>query len=161
MFNEEQKTFTLPEILKAIEVARDNSDIEAIVLNLEQAGINYANAKEIRDALKRFQESGKKIYAFSDHYSLLNYYVSSVANEVIGGPEGSLAITGISSSTLFTKGLLQKLGIEMQVFKVGTFKSAVEPFILDGMSAENRLQILEYINGLWQGTTSEMAESVA
>lgn len=159
MFNEEQKTFTLPEILKAIEVARDNSDIEAIVLNLEQAGINYANAKELRDALKRFQESGKKIYAFSDHYSLLNYYVSSVADEVIGGPEGSLAITGISSSTLFTKGLLQKLGIEMQVFKVGTFKSAVEPFILDGMSAENRLQILEYINGLWQGTTSEMAES--
>lgn len=159
MFNKEQKTFTLPEILKAIEVARDNSDIEAIVLKLEDAGINYANAKELRDALKRFQESGKKVYAFSDHYSFLNYYVSSVADEVIGGTEGSLAITGITSSTLFTKGLLEKLGIEMQVFKVGTFKSAVEPFTLDGMSKENRLQILEYINGLWQGTTTEMAQS--
>ncbi|MDD7437851.1 MAG: signal peptide peptidase SppA [Bacteroidales bacterium] len=159
VFGKDQKTFTLPEILKAIEVARDNSDIEAIVLNLENAGINYANARELRDALKYFQESGKKVYAFSDHYSFLNYYISSVADEVIGGPEGSLYISGITYNTLFTKGLLEKLGIDIQVFKVGTFKSAVEPFTMDKMSDANRLQVMEYINGLWQGTTTEMAES--
>lgn len=159
LFEKEQKSYTLPEILKAVEVARENSDIEAIVLNLESAGINFANAKELRDALKRFQESGKKVYAFSDHYSFLNYYVSSVADEVICGPEGSLYITGITANNLFTKGLLQKLGIEMQVFKVGTYKSAVEPFILDQMSPENREQVMEYVNGLWQGTTAEMAGS--
>ena len=156
---EVRKNYTLPEILKALEVARENSDIEAVVLKLENTGLNFATAKELRDALKRFQETGKEVIAYSDNYSFLNYYVSSVADEVIGGPEGSLNIIGLTSSTVFTKGLLQKLGVEMQVFKVGTFKGAVEPFILDGLSPANRLQIEEYLQGLWQGSTTEMALS--
>lgn len=156
---EVRKNYTLPEILKALEVARENSDIEAVVLKLENTGLNFATAKELRDALKRFQDSGKEVIAYSDNYSFLNYYVSSVADQVIGGPEGSLNIIGLTSSTVFTKGLLQKLGVEMQVFKVGTFKGAVEPYILDGLSPANRLQIEEYLQGLWQGTTTEMAES--
>lgn len=156
---EVRKNYTLPEILKALEVARENSDIEAVVLKLENTGLNFATAKELRDALKRFQESGKEVIAYSDNYSFLNYYVSSVADQVIGGPEGSLNIIGLTSSTVFTKGLLQKLGVEMQVFKVGTFKGAVEPYILDGLSPANRLQIEEYLQGLWQGTTTEMAVS--
>ena len=159
-FNKEvRKNYTLPEILKALEVARENSDIEAVVLKLENTGLNFATAKELRDALKRVQEAGKEVIAYSDNYSFLNYYVSSVADEVIGGPEGSLNITGLTSSTIFSKGLLQKLGVEMQVFKVGTFKGAVEPFILDGLSPANRLQIEEYLQGLWKGTTTEMAVS--
>ena len=159
-FGKEEKTnFTLPEILKSLNEARQNSDIEAVVVKLERAQLNFATAKEIRDALKRFQESGKKVIAYSDHYSYLNYYISTVADKVIAGPEGSLNITGIASSTVFSKGLLKKLGIEMQVFKVGTFKGAVEPFILDELSPANRLQITEYLQGLWQGTTMEMAES--
>lgn len=157
--SDEKKNYTLPQILQALEVARENSNIEAVVINLEGAGINFATARELRDALKRFQEGGKKVYAFSDYYGFLDYYVSSVADEVIGGPEGSIAITGLSSSTIFKKGLLKKLGIEMQVFKVGTFKGAVEPYILEKLSPENRLQIQEFLNGLWQGTTAEMAES--
>ena len=156
---EVRKNYTLPEILKALEVARENSDIEAVVLKLENTGLNFATAKELRDALKRVQEAGKEVIAYSDNYSFLNYYVSSVADEVIGGPEGSLNITGLTSSTIFSKGLLQKLGVEMQVFKVGTFKGAVEPFILDGLSPANRLQIEEYLQGLWKGTTTEMAVS--
>ncbi len=159
-FGDNEKTnYTLPEILRAITIAKSDPDIEAIVVNLERASINFATAKEIRDALKDFQESGKKVYAYSDHYSYLNYYISSVANEVMAGPEGSLNITGLTSTTIFKKGLLKKLGVEMQVFKVGTFKGAVEPYILDRLSEANRLQISEFLQGLWQGTTREMADS--
>lgn len=157
--SEERKDYTLPEILKALEVAKEEPNIEAVVVNLENAMLNFATAKELRDALASVQKTGKRVYAYSDHYSYLNYYVSSVADKVIGGPEGSLYITGLTSTTLFTKGLLKKLGVEMQVFKVGTFKGAVEPYILDGLSEANRLQISEYIGGLWEGTTAEMAVS--
>lgn len=157
--SEEKRDYTLPEIIKALEVAKEEPDVEAVVLNLEEAQLNFATAKELRDALRRVQQTGKKVYAYSDHYSYLNYYVSSVADRVMGGPEGSLNITGLTSNTLFTKGLQKKLGVEIQVFKVGTFKGAVEPFILDGLSEANRLQISEYLSGLWQGTISEMAAS--
>lgn len=157
--SEEKRDYTLPEIIKALEEAKEEPDVEAVVLNLEEAQLNFATAKELRDALRRVQQTGKKVYAYSDHYSYLNYYVSSVADRVMGGPEGSLNITGLTSNTLFTKGLQKKLGVEIQVFKVGTFKGAVEPFILDGLSEANRLQISEYLSGLWQGTISEMAAS--
>ncbi|MDO5017125.1 MAG: signal peptide peptidase SppA [Porphyromonas sp.] len=160
MFNTSTtKTATLPQILKALEVARENPKVEAVVLKLERTNLSFASAKELRDALKRVQSSGKSIYAYSDHYSFLNYYVSSVADVVIGGPEGSIGITGLTLNTVFGKGLFQKLGVEMQVFKVGTFKGAVEPFILDKMSDANRLQLQEFLDGLWNGTTAEMAES--
>lgn len=157
--DEESKNFTLPEILRAIEVARENPDVEAVVLKLENASVGFASAKEVRDALKRFKESGKKVYAYADSYSHNQYYVSSVADELYAGPEGIMGIQGISSTTQFNKGLLSKLGVEMQVFKVGTFKGAVEPFIRDNLSAENRLQIQEMVNGYWNGTVAEMSAS--
>lgn len=155
----ENKSFTLQEILRAIEVARENPSIEAIVLKLENSQTGFATAYEIREALRRFKESGKKIYAYSDSYDLGSYYISSVADEVYGGPEGTMALQGLSRTTIFQKGLAQKLGIEYQIFKVGTFKSAVEPLMLDKMSTENRLQVKEMLDGLWIGTTTEMALS--
>lgn len=157
--SKEEKSFTLPEILRAIEVARENPSIEAIVLKLENFGSGYATAYEIRQALQRFKESGKKIYSFSDSYTLGNYYISSVADEVYAGPQGMMLLEGLSTSVLYQKGLMQKLGVEPQVFKVGTYKSAVEPLLNDNMSPENRLQIKEMIDGLWIGTTTEMANS--
>lgn len=155
----DEKSFTLPEILRAIEVARENPSIEAIVLKLERIGAGYGTAYEIRQALQRFKESGKKVYSFSDSYTLGNYYISSVADEVYAGPQGMMLLEGLNTSVLYQKGLMQKLGVEPQVFKVGTYKSAVEPLLNDNMSPENRLQIKEMIDGLWIGTTTEMANS--
>ncbi|MDN4754093.1 signal peptide peptidase SppA [Porphyromonadaceae bacterium W3.11] len=157
--SKENKSFTLQEIVRAINVARENPSIEAIVLKLENSGAGFGTAYEIREALLRFKESGKKIYAYSDSYNLGTYYISSVADKVYAGPKGMMAIEGINSSVIFKKGLLEKLGAEVQVFKVGTFKSAVEPIMLDKMSPENRLQVQEMIDGLWVGTTSEIAKS--
>ena len=153
----DKKTFTLPEVLKALEVAKTNPDIEAVVLRLDNAAFGFASAKEFRDALL---EVGKPIYAYSDLiYSYGNYYLSSVADKIYANSETSVAVTGIASKTLFQKGLMEKLGVRMQVFKVGTFKGAVEPYMRDNLSAENRLQIQTYIDGLWQGTTAEIAEA--
>lgn len=157
--SEEPRNYTLSEVLQAVEIARENPKIEAIVLDLEQANIGFAAGSEIRDALERFQESGKKVYAYSEFYSTRNYYVSSVADEVLAGPMGSLAISGLSSTTAFYPGLLKKLGVEMQVFKVGTFKSAVEPFTEEQLSPANRLQIETYLGGLWEGIKGEIAAS--
>lgn len=157
--NEEDKEYTLQEVLRAIQIARENPDIDAIVLKLEHTGMGFATASEIREALTYFKESGKPIYAYADNYSLGSYYLSSVADKVYAGPEGTMMIVGLVNNTLFQKGLLNKLGVEMQVFKVGTFKGAVEPYILDKLSPENRLQMQEMLDGLWEGTTAEIANS--
>lgn len=155
----DNKNYTLQEVLRAINVARENPEIDAIVLKLGKATMGYATASEIRNALLSFKESGKPIYAYSGTYMYGNYYVSSVADKLYASPEGSLFIRGLASTVLFKKGLMEKLGVEMEIYRVGTFKSAVEPFMLDKLSAENRLQIETYLNGLWQNTTSEIAKS--
>ncbi|MDO5035461.1 MAG: signal peptide peptidase SppA [Porphyromonas sp.] len=153
------RTFVLSEVLQAVDIARENPKLEAIVLDLEDAEMGFVAACEIRDALLRFKESGKAVYAFSDSYGTLNYYISSVADKIYASPTGSTHITGLASNTLFFRGLLEKLGVKMQVFKVGTFKGAVEPFMLDRLSPENRLQIETYIGGLWDGIKGEMAKA--
>ena len=151
----EQKTYTLPEVLKALEVAKTNSDISAIVLRLDEAQFGFATAKEIREALL---EVGKPIYAYSDlAYGYGNYYLSSTATELFANPETVFNIAGLSSSVLFQKGFLEKLGVKTQVFKVGTFKGAVEPYMRDNLSEENRFQIQTYLDGLWNGTKEEIA----
>ena len=152
-----RKNYTLPEVLKALEAAKSLPDISAIVLRLDKASFGFASAKEFRDALK---EVGKPIYAFSDlAYLYGNYYLSSVATKIYATPETTFNLTGLSSTVLFQKGLLEKLGVKTQVFKVGTFKGAVEPYMRDNLSEENRYQIQTYLDGLWNATKAEIAES--
>lgn len=150
-----QRNYTLPEVLKAIDVAKTDPKIKAVVLRLDDFQTGFAGAKEVRDALL---DLGKPIYAYSDLIYLYgNYYLSSVADKIYANPETRFNITGLSSTTLFQRGLLEKIGIRSQVFKVGTFKGAVEPYMRDDLSAENRFQIQTYLNGLWDGTKSEIA----
>lgn len=152
-----QKSYTLPEVLKALEVAKTNPDISAVVLRLDEAQFGFASAKEFRDALK---EVGKPIYAYSDlAYLYGNYYLSSVADKIYANSETVFNITGLSSSVLFQKGFLEKIGVRTQVFKVGTFKGAVEPYMRDNLSEENRYQIQTFLDGLWGGTKQEIAEA--
>ena len=129
--NEDPK-LGLDEILKAIDNAKNNNNIKGIYI---EAG-NYFSAspamiKEIRNALVDFKESGKFIVAYGDNYTQGAYYICSVANSVIINPQGTLNWKGLSAQTVFYKNLFEKIGVSMQVFKVGTYKSAVEPYILD------------------------------
>lgn len=154
-----KKSYTLPEIIGAIEEARSSAKVDAIVLRLDKCFMSFDTAQAIRDALLRFKESDKPIYAYGKAFTLGNYYISSVADKVYAGPEAMMALSGLSSQIPFYTGLLQKLGVKFQIFKVGTFKSAVEPYMLDHMSEANRLQTQTFLDGLWQGTVSEMAAS--
>lgn len=149
----------LDDILSSIKKAKENDNIKGIYINSGAFAASNASLKEIRDQLADFKESGKFIIAYADVYSQGCYYLSSVADKVIMNPQGNLDLHGLSSSPTFYKGLLNKVGIEMQIFKVGTFKSAVEPFMLDKMSDANREQVTAYINDIWSTITSEISDS--
>lgn len=149
----------LDDILSSIKKAKENDNIKGIYINSGAFAASNASLKEIRDQLADFKESGKFIIAYADVYSQGCYYLSSVADKVIMNPQGNLDLHGLSSSPTFYKGLLDKIGIEMQIFKVGTFKSAVEPFMLDKMSDANREQVTAYINDIWSTITSGISDS--
>lgn len=113
----------------------------------------------IRRALVDFKESGKFIVAYAGAYSQGTYYIASVADKVIANPSGSIGWHGLSAQTMFLKGLLDKVGVEMQVFRVGTYKSAVEPYIATEMSPANREQTQAFIGSIWQQILNEVSES--
>ncbi len=143
-------TNTLLEVLKAIEVARDDANIKGIYINFTGAGIlGIAQAEEMRAALEKFKESGKFIIAYNLSYGQLGYYMASVADEVYTGSEGMFDWRGLAGTVMFYKGLLDKLDIEVEILRHGTFKSAVEPYMTDRMSPANRLQMETYVNSQW------------
>ena len=150
MMNDEFKTYGLDEILSAIKEAKRNENIEGIYLQagaIEKA--SGASFEEIRGELESFKESGKFVVAYGDQYSQELYYLATIADKVILNPQGSIAWHGLASSPIFYKELLEKVGVEMQVFKVGTYKSAVEPFIATEMSDANREQLSELLASTW------------
>lgn len=149
----------LDDIISSIKKAKENDKIKGIYINAGAFSASNASLKEIRDHLIDFKESGKFIVAYSDVYTQGCYYLSSVADKLIMNPEGHLDLHGLSASPTFYKGLLDKIGIEMQIFKVGTFKSAVEPFMLNKMSDANREQVSSYIGDMWSTITSEISAS--
>lgn len=149
----------LDDIISSIKKAKENDKIKGIYINAGAFSASNASLKEIRDQLIDFKESGKFIVAYSDVYTQGCYYLSSVADKLIMNPEGHLDLHGLSASPTFYKGLLDKIGIEMQIFKVGTFKSAVEPFMLNKMSDANREQVSSYIGDMWSTITSEISAS--
>ncbi|NDV78457.1 signal peptide peptidase SppA [Dysgonomonas sp. 511] len=149
----------LDDVLSSIKKAKENDKIKGIYINAGMFYAPYASLKEIRDQLIDFKESGKFIISYSDTYTQGCYYLSSVADKVIINPQGHLDIHGFAAQPMFYKGLLEKVGIEMQIFKVGTFKSAVEPFMLDKMSDANREQVSSYLNSMWSVFTGEVSEA--
>lgn len=143
------KEMALTDILSAIKKAKNNNDIKGIYINSGYFMASSASLTEIRNQLLDFKESGKFIIAYADDYTQGGYFLSTVADKVILNPQGSLNLQGLSVSPTFYKGLFDKIGIEMQIFKVGTYKSAVEPFILDKMSDANKEQVGSYVNDIW------------
>lgn len=150
---------TLTSIVDAIAAAKSDSRIVGLYIKAEGASAGMATREAIRQAVVYFKTSGKWVIAYGDDFGQGDYYIATAADEVYLNPVGEIGLQGLASGVPFFKGLLDKVGVEMQVVKVGTFKSAVEPFILDHMSEANRLQTSVYLNGLWGVVTEAIAES--
>lgn len=150
---------SLRDLLKSIHHAKEQESVKGIYLDMGVFSGGTASLDAIRRALMDFKESGKFIVAYADSYTQGGYYLASVADKIYLNPQGILGLTGLSSQTMFYKGLLQKIGVEMMVFKVGTYKGAVEPFIADKLSDANREQITSYQNSIWGNITKGIAKS--
>ena len=159
LFNDDSNTYGLDDILSSIKKAKENEDIKGIYLQANSLGTSYASLQEIRNALLDFKESGKFVIAYADSYTQGLYYLSSAADKVLLNPKGMIEWRGIASAPLFYKDLLQKIGVEMQIFKVGTYKSAVEPFIATEMSPANREQVTTFISSIWSQVTEGVSAS--
>ena len=139
----------LDEILERIKIAKEDDKIKGIYLDMGITPSSFATLEEIRNALIDFKSSKKFILSYGEVYTQSAYYLASTADSIFLNPEGLMEFSGLSSQSMFFKGTLEKLGIEAQVIKVGTFKSAVEPFILDKMSDANRLQVSSFLGSIY------------
>ncbi|NCC10994.1 MAG: signal peptide peptidase SppA [Bacteroidia bacterium] len=155
----DDNTYGLDDILASIAKAKENDDIKGIYIQAHSLSTSYASLQAIRNALADFKKSGKFIVSYADSYTQKLYYLSSVADKVLLNPKGMLEWRGIASTPIFYKDLLQKIGVEMQIFKVGTYKSAVEPFNSTEMSPANREQVSAFIGSIWEQMVSDVAQS--
>ena len=159
LLNEEQTALGLNDILESIEKAGNNEHIKGIYLEAGGIEADPASTEEIRNALLRFKQTGKFVIAYGGSYTQADYYICSVADKVILNPQGLVDWHGVASQTIYYKDLLAQLGIEMEVFKVGTYKSAVEPYISSKMSKENREQITAYTSSIWNNMVQGVSQS--
>lgn len=156
---EPQKNLGLNEILKAIAKAKDDPRIKGILLEFDVVNAGAATTGEIREALREFKESGKFVVSYSDTYSQKAYYLASVADSIYLNPEGMVEWLGLRSEIMFFKKALEKLDVEPQIIRHGKFKSAVEPFMSERMSPENREQTLTYLSSIWGSWVDEISKS--
>ena len=159
LMSDDMKSYGLEDIIASIKEAKNNPDIKGIYLQAGVMDASLASLEEIRGELASFKESGKFVVAYGDQYLQELYYLATVADKVIVNPEGSIGWHGLAAQPVFFKNLLEKLGVEMQIFKVGTYKSAVEPFIATEMSDANREQITEYAGSIWNEMVNAVAQS--
>lgn len=152
-------TVGLNDLLSNIKLAKEDKNVDGIYLKGGSLSAAPASLQELRHALLDFKESGKFIVAYAEDYAQSNYYLASVADEVYINPQGELAWGGLGGLHMYYKDLLEKLGIEMQVVKVGTFKSAVEPYVCTEMSAADRLQTERYLGEIWKVMVDDVAAS--
>ena len=147
----------LQDLLSNIALAKNNDKVLGIYLKGGELATAPASAKALRDALEDFKESGKFVIAYAESYSQTNYYIASVADKMYLNAVGSVAWNGLSAQKMYYTRLMEKIGVEMQILKGGTFKSAVEPYFRTSMSKEDRQQTQQYVAGIW----SEMKGAVA
>ncbi|AKJ42588.1 signal peptide peptidase SppA [Pragia fontium] len=156
--NNEVQENSLFDIVKQIRYAKDDEKISGMVLSLNNfVGADQPSLKYIGKALKEFRDSGKPIYAIGDSYSQGQYYLASFANKIYLSPMGDVSLPGIATNGLYYKSLLDKLKVTTNIFRVGTYKSAVEPFIRDDMSPEARQADSRWVNALWSNYLTDVA----
>lgn len=149
----------LDDIMIAIKKAKTNEKIKGIYLVSGVLNAGMATAEEIRNALLDFKKSGKFILAYGEFMDQKEYYIASVSDKIIFNPEGMLNFHGFAATPVFYKGTLEKIGVKPEIFRVGTFKSAVEPFICTKMSDANRIQTQELLGGIWGNVLSNISAS--
>lgn len=154
-----EKPEAMYDVLKAIRGATDDERIKGIVLNADGMGFSSNIADEIRGELEDFHKSGKFIYAFSDGYGALQYFLASVADSVFLHPMGGMDWKGFSSTIPYLKGACEKFGIEPQVIRHGKYKSAVEPYLDNKMSPANREQTEAFLGSMWGYISKKVAEA--
>jgi protease IV len=156
---ESERKAGLKDILNSIEKAKNDERIQGIYMNIEYPNASMATLEEIRNKLQEFkEETDKFIISYSEVYSQKAYYISSVADEVYLNPEGVLELRGLAYQGMFFKGFLKKMEVEAQIIRHGKFKAAVEPFMLDKMSAANREQVNKFLSSIWSNFLKEIAE---
>ncbi|MES2134167.1 MAG: signal peptide peptidase SppA [Bacteroidota bacterium] len=155
----------LNDIIANLQKAKKDPNVKGIYLEISSPSAGFASLEEIRNALLDFKASKKFIYAYSEVYTQKAYYLASVADKVYLYPQGGMEIKGLSSQVMFYKKMLEKLNIEVQIFRHGKFKSAIEPFMLDKMSDANRTQVETYLGSIWNqmlnGISAQRGVSVA
>ena len=156
---DEVGTQGLDDLVEAIKRAKQNDEIKGIYIEAGQISADPATVTALRDALKDFKTSKKFIVAYADQYSQGSYYISSVADKVWINPQGMLALHGMASQKQYMRDFLAKIGIKMQVVKVGQYKSATETYTEDHMSDANREQVTAYVTGIWNHMLKDIAES--
>ncbi len=149
----------LNQILKDLKRAGEDEKIRGIFLNLRNVPSGFTTLSEVREGLLEFKKSGKFIYAYADSYNHKSYYLASVADSIFMTPEGVFYFTGLSAEAIFYKNALDKIGVEMQVIKHGSYKSAAESFTRENLSEENREQIEGYVKAIWDKLVGDIAES--
>ncbi len=155
---EGSQTTSFRDYTRSIHAAAEDDKILGIFLDLSDIQTDMAIRQEIRNALKDFKKSGKFIYAYSETYTQSSYHLASLADSIFLYPEGDLMFMGYASEPMFFKGMLDKLGIEVKLIRVGKYKSAGEPFIRENLSEENRFQVSSYINSLYTNFLNDVSE---
>lgn len=155
----EDRTLGLYEMTKAIEKAKSDKRISGIYLEIGTFDAGWATLSALRRAITEFSESGKWVVAYADRLDEAGYYMASAANQIYLEPYGELELNGLAVQEMFIKGLLDKLDVEPQVFRVGKFKAAIEPLILDRMSRENREQTQVLASDLWSTVRAAASQS--
>lgn len=153
------RSLGLNDMVSRIKAAKDDGNIKGIYLNVSGVNAGFPTAKAIREAILDFKTSGKFVVAFSDVMSQKGYYINSAADEIYLNPQGSLDFRGLATSVMFFKEAMDKLGVDMQILKVGTYKSAVEPFMMNSMSEANKEQVNSYLGSIYDTFLSDISAS--
>jgi len=149
----------LTDVISAIGAAKDDSKIKGISILNSSTMLGLAQSKAVRDALVDFKKSGKFVLAYSNGYSQLDYYLNSAADSIYLNPNGGLDFKGLSAEVLYFKDFQEKSGVKMEVIRHGKYKSAVEPFLANAMSEENREQLSELLGSIWDAVVADISES--
>jgi protease-4 len=147
------------DILNAIEAAKNDDKIKGISILNNQSQLGLAQMKSVRDKLEEFKKTGKFVYAYANNYSQGEYYLNSVANKVYLNPVGEVDFKGLSAEILYLKELQEKSGVKFEVIRHGKYKSAVEPFLAQEMSPENREQMTVLLHSVWSSIVADIAKS--
>lgn len=155
---ESEETYGLNELIKNLRKAKDDPKISGILLEVSQGPSGLAIAEELRKELDDFKTSGKFVIAYANSYSQGGYYLASAADQVCMHPEGNLEFKGLMADLVFFKRLLDKIDVEAQIIRHGKYKSAVEPFMLEKMSPENREQTQQLVNAIWNNMIAQISQ---